>query len=67
MQFVFVKAKKCFAFIVLQENYGDISERKQLRERLQCKSFDWYLRNVFPELHVPEDRLRWHGAVGILG
>ena len=28
---------------------GSISRMKALREELQCKSFDWFLKNVYPE------------------
>eukprot|EP00041_Stephanoeca_diplocostata_P002948 m.30902 g.30902 ORF g.30902 m.30902 type:complete len:634 (-) comp13907_c0_seq2:461-2362(-) len=44
--------------------YGNITDRQELRKRLQCKSFQWYLDNVYPDMFVPlRDNVAGKGAV----
>ncbi|ESO85850.1 hypothetical protein LOTGIDRAFT_64054, partial [Lottia gigantea] len=34
-------------------NYSDFTDMMELKERLKCRKFDWFLKTIFPELLVP--------------
>ncbi|XP_059560217.1 polypeptide N-acetylgalactosaminyltransferase 3 isoform X2 [Myotis daubentonii] len=51
---IFYRRNTDAAKIVKQKSFGDLSKRFEIKHRLQCKNFTWYLNNIYPEVYVPD-------------
>uniref|UniRef100_A0A7M4ELX4 Polypeptide N-acetylgalactosaminyltransferase n=1 Tax=Crocodylus porosus TaxID=8502 RepID=A0A7M4ELX4_CROPO len=43
--------------------YINIQSRLELRKKLKCRTFKWYLESVYPELRIPEESLYQTGMI----
>lgn len=64
---IFYRRNLQAAKIAQEKSFGDISERLQLRERLHCHNFSWFLSNIYPEMFVPDLSPTFYGAIKNLG
>uniref|UniRef100_A0A8C6Q8K8 Polypeptide N-acetylgalactosaminyltransferase n=1 Tax=Nothobranchius furzeri TaxID=105023 RepID=A0A8C6Q8K8_NOTFU len=64
---LFYRRNQQAAQIAKDVTFGDISKRTDLRERLQCKNFSWYLNNVYPEVFMPDLNPVHFGSVKNVG
>jgi len=40
-------------------DFGDISERVELRKKLNCKPFSYFVKEIYPELFIPGEALAY--------
>ncbi|XP_056611179.1 polypeptide N-acetylgalactosaminyltransferase 3 [Triplophysa dalaica] len=64
---IFYRRNQQAADIAKEHSYGDIAKRAALREKLQCKNFSWFLKNVYPEVFLPDLNPLHFGAIKNIG
>ena len=50
-------------FLLQDISVGDVSARMKLKDSLHCKSFQWFLDNVFPEKLITDKSVYAYGMV----
>ncbi|XP_004692791.1 PREDICTED: polypeptide N-acetylgalactosaminyltransferase 6 [Condylura cristata] len=50
-----------------EKSFGDISERLELKDRLHCRNFSWFLNNIYPEMFIPDLKPTFYGSIRNLG
>lgn len=60
---IFYRRNKNAAVMASENKYGDISDRLNLRNRLHCKNFTWYLNTIYPEIFIPDLKPEKFGAI----
>jgi polypeptide N-acetylgalactosaminyltransferase len=45
------------------KDYGDVSSRREIRKRLNCHDFKWFLDNVYPENFVFDENVHSYGEI----
>lgn len=51
------------SFLIQGKDFGDVADRREIRKRLNCHSFKWYLDNVFPEKFILDENVHAFGEV----
>ncbi|XP_065083032.1 putative polypeptide N-acetylgalactosaminyltransferase 9 [Ochlerotatus camptorhynchus] len=46
-----------------EEEVGDVSSRKEVRQKANCKTFKYYVQNAFPEMNNPMVEGAFHGEM----
>lgn len=49
-----------------KEDLNSLAERIELRKRLQCQNFEWYMHNIMPEVEIPPMDANYYGEIGNL-